>query len=114
VNSITLPRPESQITNGEGVEINTTALMSEVTNKNFTENVINSTEIYDLDNQRKEVELESDNFKQNSNLPNPLYAKTKDKNKPFVVKPTKDSVMRLEKLRFIIIMILINCIYTYT
>lgn len=114
MNSITLPRPEVQITNREGVEINTTAVISEVTNKNCTKNVITSTKLHDLDDQRKEVELESDNFKQNSNLTNPLYENTKDINIPFVVKPTKDSVMRLEKLRFIIIMILINCMSTYT
>lgn len=109
VNSITPPRPEAQITNRDSVEINTTALINEVTNKNCTENVIKSTKLHDLDDQQKEVELESDNFKQNSNLENLLYANTKDKNIPFVVKPTKDSVMRLEKLRFIIIIILINC-----
>lgn len=113
MNSITLSRPEVQIINKEGVEINTTALISEVTNKNCTKNVITSTKLHDLDDQQKEVELESDNFKQNSNLENPLYSNTKDKNIPFVVKPTKDSVMRLEKLRFIITF-LINCMYTYT
>ncbi|KAE9545684.1 hypothetical protein AGLY_001227 [Aphis glycines] len=93
VNSITPPRPEAQITNRDSVEINTTALINEVTNKNCTENVIKSTKLHDLDDQQKEVELESDNFKQNSNLENLLYANTKNKNIPFVVKPTKDSVM---------------------
>lgn len=113
-NLTTLPQPEAQIIHREGVGINTTALITEVTNEIFPETDTTYLKSDDKYDQREEVELESDNFKLISNPIKLLNANNKEENILIDVKPTKDLVMRLEKLRLINIMLLINCMRTYT
>jgi hypothetical protein len=110
----TLPQPEAQIIHREGVGINTTTLITEVTNEIFPETDTTYLKSDDKYDHRKEVELESDNFKLISNPTKLLNANNKEEKILIDVKPTKDLVMRLEKLRFINIMLLINCMRTYT
>ncbi|XP_026808837.1 uncharacterized protein LOC113551034 [Rhopalosiphum maidis] len=89
-NLTTLPRPEAQIIHREGVGINN---ITEVTNEIFPKSDTIYLKSDDMDDQRKEVELESVNFKLISNPTKLLYANNKEEKILIDVKPTKDLVM---------------------
>jgi len=73
--------------------MNTTALRREMHIKNKD---IISTKSHDLEDQREEVELGSENFESVLNLMKPLDTNNKEKNIPNDVE-TKDMIMRFEK-----------------
>jgi len=88
-------RPE--VTHREGVRMNTTALRREMHIKNNKD--IISTISHDLEDQREEVELVTENFESDSNLIKPLDTiNNKEKNIPNDIEPTKDLIIRFNKI----------------
>ncbi|XP_025202182.1 uncharacterized protein LOC112599479 [Melanaphis sacchari] len=86
----TSQRPEVQKPLREGVRMNTTALKREMHIKNKD---LISIKSHDLENQREEMDLVSDNFESVLNLMQPLDVNNKEKNILNDVKPTKDIVI---------------------
>jgi len=97
----TSQRPEVQKTHREGVRMNTTALRREM---HIKKKDITSTKSHDLDDQREAMELESESFE--SVLTKPLYANNKHKSILNDVEMTKDVVMRFEKIRILLFIIM--------
>ncbi|XP_029348698.1 DDB1- and CUL4-associated factor 8-like [Acyrthosiphon pisum] len=86
-------RPEVQKTHREGVRMNTTALRREMHIKNNKD--IISTQSHDLEDQREEVVLVTENFESDLNLIKPLDTiNVKEKNIPNDMEPTKDLIIR--------------------
>jgi len=99
-------RPEVQKTHREGVRMNTTALRREMHIKNNKD--IISTKSHDLEDQREEVVLVTENFESDLNLIKPSDTiNNKEKNIPIDMEPTKDMIIRFNKI--MIFMFIVNC-----
>lgn len=86
--------------------MNTTALRREMHIKNNKD--IISTKSHDLEDQREEVVLVTENFESDLNLIKPSDTiNNKEKNIPIDMEPTKDMIIRFNKI--MIFMFIVNC-----